>query len=382
MSNGEKTEKVSYQEFYDVFVNSQGKRLGKMENAEDMFHLIAKHAPEKNRDRADMQKTYEKFHIKDGKLVPKAVVEEGKEPPACNWFKGTNEDGKEQNMIEVEKFGDQVKFRIYTNYKEETDPKDKEKKIIKANKSPWQTVGYPFFYTLLQRYQSIPVKNPVAPDEKIETPDRDEKMTGGFFGHIFKNWKSISSLMKGIEMSWKGIKEKLGNETELHAAEFARTLGKIIPMESLRDDLDARAVSAQHKTIDKVKDELRQGASGDKRRQKIRKILLNKNSTRNEIYAAMLVQLETAGALYTASNLQELNGTHIWTKRLGFSMTEYNEMVAKVLEEPADQKGNKPFITEEYIIWRLLKKFDTEKKENRGRVLAGFHPKMYKAWKE
>ncbi len=172
--------------------------------------------------------------------------------------------------------------------------------------------------------------------------------------------KSISEILWWITMWYKEFKEYLKWNTEEHTARVALSLwgNKLMPQE-VRNDLRARVEKAE-----KSRMEAAVGRLGDIDTWLAMKLIFERLNTSNtEGYkkeAALMFMLQKYGNLYLKDPLKNKKWTFLWFRALSWWKwpVEDHPVYQEVLDECKipDENGNTKNLTEEELVWKLIKK--------------------------
>jgi hypothetical protein len=251
---------------------------------------------------------------KTGKITTKNRQYE--ENYGIRYFIGKNNEGIE--VTDVLEDG-RIMFRFVKDFvPSRTEKDEKGKDVVKPGSVTVQ--GYPkayspeAFHLAIQKFGCSPH---IPPREVEAKPIEEVKFESSSLFKKFFQYPSWHDIMAGLGKIPESIKHHLEHSSKHHSAHVALAVAQKLPFfpEEWLTDFERELFSEDKKMLEEAIEHLT-GLNPPRVRQKhIRKWLLEKNSTHNEIIASICTMLEKHGSLY-AGELKSLEGKWVYFARL------------------------------------------------------------------
>ncbi len=314
-------ERLSFNAFAQAFKEKEPKRYLRVDNLKELIDSLKQN-----------NKEFKDIEVDKNKIVPKSK----KWDEDFNWIEYFVWEKWEAIYID-EIYDWEITF-ITWEYKES---KDWNTFKWKEKATKW---SYNSFYSYIRDKKLTPKYDMEIKDE-IETINKVPRKR-----HFFTEFMwmmSIAEMTKWFSSITDTIKHHLETWNQLKSAQFAMKLGRFLPQD-IRDELQSTLESKEKKTMQELKDSLQWLDSG-LMVAKVERILLSKSSHQYEIEAAMFATIKYWG-LYPKS-LQKYRWRYLWFFALWWNEADIKKMTKELKENDPDV-----MITEELLIWVLLKK--------------------------
>ncbi len=333
-----------FEDFLEAFESQKAKRKARIED----FSSYIKSAKEEN-------KKWDNHEIIDGDLVAKWVERDWKKENKKIEYLVSDDNNHliKINSIDWNKVN--VQYWEREDYSDLTKKEKKDKSIWKDDK--WEKVSYSeesFDISLnmldrhIRNYKLYPrwkTWKEVKP-EKVQ--DLQNEFKGKLSTRIF-NRKSVNEFLAWWKMFLEWFKESIKTWNDVHAAQIALALWKILPWE-LEEDLRIKVESAESDEMDKALKWL--GAVDSPiATERIKSWLKNRDTPEYKKEAGILFMLEKYGHLTAKKALYEYRWQWFWYEALGWRVWD-----ALFQEEKEKAEARDITFSEEQLVHILLKK--------------------------
>lgn len=314
-------ERLSFMEFAQAFKEKEPKRYLRVDNLKELIDSLKQNNNE-----------FKDIEVDKNKIVPKSK----KWDEDFNWIEYFVWEKWEAIYID-EIYDGRITF-ITWEYKES---KDWNTFKWKQKATKW---SYNSFYSYIRDKKFTP-KYDIEVKDELETIKKVHRKR-----HFFTEFMwmmSIAEMTKWFSSITDTIKHHLETWNQLKSAQFAMKLWRFLPQD-IRDELQSTLESKEKKTMQELKESLQWLDSG-LMIAKVERILLSKSSHQYEIEAAMFATIKY-GWLYPKT-LQKYRWKYLWFFALWWNEADIKELTKSLKENDPDV-----MITEELLIWVLLKK--------------------------